>query len=56
MRAVVELVGPANVALATDAVAAAGMPDGAYRLGSQDVVVTDEDLRVLEVYARGERQ
>ena len=33
------LVGAANIALVTDAMAAAGMPDGAYRLGSQDVTV-----------------
>jgi len=37
---VFELVGPANVVLVTDAMAAAGMADGAYRLGSQDVTVT----------------
>lgn len=37
--AVVELVGPDNAVLVTDAMAAAGMPDGAYRLGSQDVLV-----------------
>lgn len=39
VRAVVDLVGPENAVLVTDAMAAAGMPDGAYRLGSQDVVV-----------------
>ena len=37
---VFELVGPANIVLVTDAMAAAGMADGAYRLGSQDVTVT----------------
>nr|WP_297425372.1 amidohydrolase family protein [uncultured Actinotalea sp.] len=40
VREVVQLVGRDGVALVTDAMAAAGMPDGAYRLGSQDVVVT----------------
>ncbi len=34
------LVGADNIALVTDAMAAAGMPDGAYRLGSQDVTVS----------------
>ncbi len=33
------LVGADSIALVTDAMAAAGMPDGAYRLGSQDVTV-----------------
>lgn len=40
VRAVFELVGPARIALVTDAMAAAGMPDGAYVLGAQDVTVT----------------
>lgn len=35
---------PDRVALVTDAVAAAGMPPGRYRLGGADVVVSDEDL------------
>jgi len=39
VRSIFELVGAENVALVTDAMAAAGMPDGAYRLGSQDVTV-----------------
>jgi len=30
----------------TDAMAAAGMPDGAYRLGSQDVTVSDGVARL----------
>jgi N-acetylglucosamine-6-phosphate deacetylase len=34
------LVGADNIALVTDAMAAAGMPDGAYRLGSQGVTVS----------------
>ncbi|MDN6620082.1 MAG: N-acetylglucosamine-6-phosphate deacetylase, partial [Corynebacterium variabile] len=40
-RGVCELVGPERVTLVTDAMAAAGMPDGAYRLGTVDVEVTD---------------
>ncbi len=39
VASVFSLVGAGNVALVTDAMAAAGMPDGAYRLGSQDVTV-----------------
>ena len=39
VRAVFELVGPERVALVTDAMAAAGMPDGRYRLGALDVTV-----------------
>lgn len=39
-------VAPGRVALITDAMAAAGMPDGAYRLGSQDVRVSDGVARI----------
>lgn len=39
VRAVFALVGAANVALVTDAMAAAGMPDGDYPLGPARVVV-----------------
>jgi len=39
VQSVFSLVGAQNVVLVTDAMAAAGMPDGAYRLGSQDVTV-----------------
>jgi len=45
---VFELVGAANVALVTDAMAAAGMPDGAYRLGSADVTVSDGVARLTQ--------
>jgi N-acetylglucosamine-6-phosphate deacetylase len=37
---VFDLVGPAQVALVTDAMAAAGMPDGSYRLGALPVEVS----------------
>jgi N-acetylglucosamine-6-phosphate deacetylase len=43
---VFQLVGPRNIVLVTDAMAAAGMADGAYRLGSQDVTVTDGVARL----------
>lgn len=40
VAAVIDLVGPAQVALVTDAMAAAGMPDGRYPLGPLDVTVS----------------
>jgi N-acetylglucosamine-6-phosphate deacetylase len=43
-----ELVGAQNIALVTDAMAAAGMPDGAYRLGSLDVTVSGGVARLTE--------
>ena len=45
-RDVTANVGPDRVALVTDAMAAAGMADGAYRLGSLDVDVRDGVARV----------
>ncbi|SDF76584.1 N-acetylglucosamine-6-phosphate deacetylase [Blastococcus aurantiacus] len=39
VAAVFDLVGPRQIALVTDSTAAAGMPDGSYRLGSRDVSV-----------------
>ncbi len=48
VRSIFELVGPENVALVTDAMAAAGMADGAYRLGSQDVTVSGSVARLAE--------
>ncbi|MFY1696324.1 N-acetylglucosamine-6-phosphate deacetylase [Solwaraspora sp. WMMA2101] len=38
--------GPDRVALITDAMAAAGMPDGGYELGGQSVTVTDAVARL----------
>ncbi|KQS66453.1 N-acetylglucosamine-6-phosphate deacetylase [Modestobacter sp. Leaf380] len=43
---VFELVGPDHVALVSDAMAAAGQPDGAYRLGALDVTVRDGVARL----------
>lgn len=48
VREVAQLVGRDGVALVTDAMAAAGMPDGAYRLGPQDVVVAGGVARLAE--------
>lgn len=41
LASVMHLVGPAQIALVTDAMAAAGMPDGRYSLGALDVTVSD---------------
>lgn len=46
VAAVLDLVGPGAVALVTDAMAAAGMPDGDYRLGPQSVRVVDGIARL----------
>ena len=48
VRSIFELVGSENVALVSDAMAAAGMPDGAYRLGSLDVTVSGGVARLTE--------
>lgn len=47
VRTVVELVGADAVALVTDAMAAAGMPDGDYRLGPLAVRVVDGVARTV---------
>lgn len=48
VRAVFDLVGAGSIALVTDAMAAAGMPDGDYRLGPMAVRVGDGVARILE--------
>lgn len=48
VRTVYELVGRDNAVLVTDAMAAAGMPDGTYRLGSMDVTVADGVARLTD--------
>lgn len=45
---VLDLVGPDNVALVTDAMAAAGMPDGDYQLGPLPVRVQDGVARLAD--------
>lgn len=45
VRMVFETVGPDSVALISDAMAATGLGDGSYTLGSLDVVVTDGTAR-----------
>ncbi|UZN04465.1 N-acetylglucosamine-6-phosphate deacetylase [Cellulomonas sp. S1-8] len=53
VRTVLDLVGPDGAVLVTDAMAAAGMPDGDYRLGPTTVRVADGVARVLEHDADG---
>ncbi|TRW43362.1 N-acetylglucosamine-6-phosphate deacetylase [Georgenia yuyongxinii] len=48
VRSVYELVGRDNAILVTDAMAAAGMPDGTYRLGSMDVTVAGGVARLTD--------
>lgn len=45
---VIELVGRENCVFVTDAMAAAGMADGQYRLGSMDVTVADGCARLTD--------
>jgi N-acetylglucosamine-6-phosphate deacetylase len=40
IRLIARAAGPGRLVLVTDAMAAAGMPDGSYRLGSKEVTVT----------------
>jgi N-acetylglucosamine-6-phosphate deacetylase len=47
VQSIFSLVGAENIVLVTDAMAAAGMPDGAYRLGSQDVRVEGGVARLV---------
>lgn len=48
VRSVVRTLGADRVALVTDAMAAAGMPDGAYELGPMGVTVRDGVARVTD--------
>ena len=48
VRDVYELVGREHVVLITDAMAAAGMADGEYTLGPQDVIVKDGVARLAQ--------
>ena len=47
LRMALAAAGPDGVVLVTDAMVAAGMPDGAYRLGSLDVRVVDGQARLV---------
>jgi N-acetylglucosamine-6-phosphate deacetylase len=47
VRMVFSLVGPGSIALVTDAMAAAGMSDGLYTLGSLEVLVQDRVARLV---------
>jgi len=46
LRFAAGVTGPDRAALVTDAMAAAGMPDGAYELGGQEVTVSDRVARL----------
>lgn len=46
VRQVIETIGPGRVALITDAIAAAGLPDGSSRIGALEVEVTERIARV----------
>ncbi|MFE3987010.1 N-acetylglucosamine-6-phosphate deacetylase [Nocardia tengchongensis] len=53
VRMVFDTIGPANLALITDSMAAAGQPDGRYQLGSLDVVVHDGVSRIYDPDGEG---
>jgi N-acetylglucosamine-6-phosphate deacetylase len=53
IRLAARAAGRGNLVLITDAMAAAGMPDGAYRLGSLDVTVTDGVARLASAEPGG---
>ncbi len=46
LRHIAAAAGPGRVALVTDAIAAAGMPDGSYELGGQEVTVSEGIARL----------
>jgi N-acetylglucosamine-6-phosphate deacetylase len=51
IRLAARALGPGNLVLITDAMAAAGMPDGTYRLGEMDVTVTGGVARLVPASA-----
>ncbi|NNH75197.1 amidohydrolase family protein [Nocardia uniformis] len=53
VRMVFDTLGADNLALITDAMAAAGMPDGRYRLGIMDVVVAEGVSRLYDPAGEG---
>ena len=46
VRMLFDVVGAQGICLITDAMAASGMPEGAYRLGDQDVIVSGRTARL----------
>jgi N-acetylglucosamine-6-phosphate deacetylase len=48
VRMAYDSVGPDHVALVSDAMAASGLPDGAYSLGGLDVTVSDRAARLTD--------
>jgi N-acetylglucosamine-6-phosphate deacetylase len=53
VRLAARAAGPGNLVLITDAMAAAGMPDGDYRLGELDVSVSDGVARLVDAATGG---
>ena len=53
VRLAARAAGPGNLVLITDAMAAAGMPDGSYRLGELDVTVSGAVARLAGNSAQG---
>ncbi|MTE15130.1 N-acetylglucosamine-6-phosphate deacetylase [Nocardia aurantiaca] len=53
VRMVFDTIGPDNLVLITDAMAAAGQPDGRYQLGSLDVVVREGISRIYDPEGEG---
>ncbi len=53
VRMVFDTLGADNLALITDAMAAAGMPDGRYHLGILDVIVADGVSRLYDPHGPG---
>jgi len=52
LRMAIAAAGPDGVVLVTDAMVAAGMPDGAYALGGLEVRVTDGQARLVDADGR----
>ena len=52
IRLTARIAGPGRLVLVTDAMAAAGMPDGRYRLGSRQVSVTGGVARLIDEHGR----
>ena len=52
VRMLIKCKGPDRVIAVTDSIMAAGLPDGAYKLGVNDVVVVDGDAKLADTGVR----
>ncbi len=52
VRFIMKMKGPDRVVAVTDSIMAAGLPDGRYQLGTQDVVVADGDAMLADGNSR----